>query len=287
MTFLKKLSAALAAVVLGASAAHASTLLNDWVFAPEGQGFDSGQQVVHYLDTNGNLFLQTQRMTDDRLALRERGVFNMLSADSNGWLFPMDYPGGNITGIFDLHAIGKLGGAYTYTGGSLRLYQNPVGGQYGTEAGIHGANLGRLIAELDVRGGVGGLLNEDGSLVNNDNSFMLIAQGRLADGYFFRGDRADLAHAPNVRVSLSGAKTYGFPDELLLDELACQYAGFTGPGCNGQDFQPSVEYALVGLNGQLKLAEVPEPGSAALFGLALFGAAAARRLSAARKGQAA
>jgi hypothetical protein len=57
--------------------------------------------------------------------------------------------------------------------------------------------------------------------------------------------------------------------------VACQFAGL-GAGCtvgntaNGRNF-------FLGTNGQFKLAEVPEPGSLALFGIAMLGAGVATR----------
>ena len=283
MTLLKKLAAALSVAVLTASAAQATTVLNDWVFNPIGQGYESGQIVNEYLDVNGNVFYQTRRLADGRLAIRKHGVFNVVHADSNGQLFPINYPGGNITGIFDAYAVGKAGGAFTFTGGSVRLYQNPGQFQYATQGGIYGANLGNLIADLAVRPGAGGMLYQDGIPMNDPNVTM-ITQGRLAEGYFFRSNGEDLSTAPNVRVALSGATSLSMPTGLLTDELACQYAVFTGPGCNGQDFRNTPEHVFLSWNGQFKLTEVPEPGSAALFGVALLGAAAARR-RALRKGQ--
>jgi len=68
-------------------------------------------------------------------------------------------------------------------------------------------------------------------------------------------------------------------EDNLVSEVACQFGGYTGPGCTagttytatpGQNF-------FVSNNGQFKLAEVPEPGSLALFGIAMLGAGVAAR----------
>jgi hypothetical protein len=67
----------------------------------------------------------------------------------------------------------------------------------------------------------------------------------------------------------------------MVSEVACEFAGFTGPGCNGGRYanRPR-EYFFIGSNGQFKLAElneVPEPGTLALFGVALLAAGAVSR----------
>jgi hypothetical protein len=65
---------------------------------------------------------------------------------------------------------------------------------------------------------------------------------------------------------------------MLVSEVACQFAGFTGAGCNGSAYANAAgQYFFLGTNGQFKLAEVPEPGSLALFGIAMLGAGVVTR----------
>ena len=80
-----------------------------------------------------------------------------------------------------------------------------------------------------------------------------------------------------MAFAFTNANTIADPTQTLVDEVACQYAGFTGAGCNGEGYANSPGYFFVGNNGQFKLAEVPEPGSLALFGIAMLGAGVVSR----------
>jgi hypothetical protein len=190
-----------------------------------------------------------------------------------------------ITATYEAYGVGELGGAFRYTGGNLRLYQNPGKFEYATDRGIYGANLGRLIGDVHVSGG-GGKLDASGIVAQGEMSALSarIFRGDLESGYFFRGDGSDLAQVDNLTFVLSVATTFMAAQPMAVNEIACEFAGFKGPGCDGTDFRniPDEHYFLAS-NGQLKLSEVPEPGSLALFGVALFAAAAVRRRSPALK----
>ncbi|WP_217619395.1 hypothetical protein, partial [Achromobacter sp. GbtcB20] len=86
-------------------------------------------------------------------SFREHAVFNIVQADSNGMLFPQNFAGGNITATFVAYGTGNFSGAFKFTGGTIRMYQKPTNGQYGTTAGVYGANLGNLIASFGVLAG--------------------------------------------------------------------------------------------------------------------------------------
>lgn len=289
MNFVKKLMCAAAFALGTTGTAIASPVINDWVFNPVGGGFAGGQEVDEYLDINGNAFIQLTPTGGTSFAFKETAVFNIVQADSNGRLFPMNYPGGNITASFEAVGNGNFGGAFSFTGGTIRMYQNPANNQYATTNGFYGANLGNMIAEFDVLGG-GGQVDATGAPTNN-GQVSLFAQARpgmLDAGYFFNSAGQDLSTKSILGFAFTNANTLAKPGVTLVSEVACQYAGFTGAGCTGGTYsnRPN-EYFFIGSNGQFKLGEVtevPEPGSLALFGIALLAAgAAARKRQALRK----
>ena len=279
MKFMKKLACAAAVAMTMAGGANAATVLNDWVFNPNGGGYTGGQQVNEYLDVNGNAFIQINPTGGSSFSFTEHAVFNIVQADSNGKLFPVNYPGGNITATFEATGTGNFSGAFTFAGGTIRMYQNETNNQYGTTAGYYGANLGNQIAEFTVMAGGGGMVDASGSPTNNGQVtvFAKAEAGSLDSGYFFRENGQDLSTESIMAFAFTNANTIADPTQTLVDEVACQYAGFTGAGCNGEGYANTPGYFFVGNNGQFKLAEVPEPGSLALFGIAMLGAGVVSR----------
>ncbi|MFC5460225.1 flocculation-associated PEP-CTERM protein PepA [Massilia niabensis] len=272
MKFLKKLACATAVAMSFAGAASAEVVLNDWVFNPAGTGFANGQEINEYLDVNGNAFIQLTPTGGSSFTFTEHAVFNIVQADSNGQLFPVNFPGGNISATFEATGRGNFSGAFTFTGGTIRMYQNPTNGQYGTTAGVYGANLGNEIASFNVLAGGGGEVDASGSPVNNGQVSVLAEVTSMDAGYFFRGNGNDLSLEDIMAFAFTNANTVGEPTNRLVSEVACQYAGFTGAGCNGTAYGNTAGAFFVSNNGQFKLAEVPEPGSLALFGIAMLGA---------------
>lgn len=283
MNFLKKLMCAAAITVGTTGAAIASPVLNNWVFNPTGGGFAGGQVINEYLDFNGNAFIQLTAIGNNAFTFKETAVFNALQADSNGKLFPLTYPGGNITATFTATGSGEFGGAFSFNGGMIRLYRNPVYGQYAGTTGYYGANVGEMIAEFDVLAGGGGRVDSNGSPTNNGqvSVFAQAAPGMLDAGYFYNGAGRDLSTSSVLSFAFTNANTLGSPTRDMVSEVACQFAQFTGPGCTGGRYSNRArEYFFIGSNGQFKLAElneVPEPGTLALFGVALLAAGAVSR----------
>jgi hypothetical protein len=279
MNFVNKIACAAAFALGTTGAAIASPVMNNWVFSPNGTGFANGQVISEYLDVNGNAFIQLTSTGGSSFSFRETGVFNIVQADSNGQLFPINFPGGNVTATFEAVGNGNFGGAFSFTSGTVRMYQNPVNNQYASTAGFYGANLGEAIAEFNVVGG-GGLVDESGNPTGNGQvtAFAQAAPGMLDAGYFFNSAGKDLSTESILAFAFTNANTLASPGTRLVDEVACQYAGFTGAGCNGSAYRNRArEYFFIGANGQFKLAEVPEPGSLALFGVAMLAAGAAAR----------
>ena len=273
MKFLKKIALAAAVAMSVAGGANAATVLNDWVFNPNGGGFASGQQINEYLDVNGNAFIQINPTGGNSFSFNEHAVFNIVQADSNSQLFPVNYAGGNISATFEATGTGNFSGAFSFSGGTIRMYQNGTN-QYGSAAGIYGADQGNLIATFNVMAGGGGFVDASGSPTNNGQVtvFAKADAGSLDAGYFFRENGDDLSLESILAFAFTNANTVSSPTGNLVQEVACEYASFTGNGCNGEAYANTSSNFFVSNNGQFKLAEVPEPGSLALFGIAMLGA---------------
>ena len=291
MKLLKKLAAATAVSFAMMGAAQAETVLNNWVFNPAGTGFATGQKVNEYLDINGNAFIQIAPTGGTSFSFTEHGVFNSVQADGKGALFPLNpnFGGKNITAVFEATGTGTFGGGFSFTGGTISIYSNTYGA-YGVADGpggsVYGADLGTLIATFDVMSGGGGNVDATGNPTNNGQITVLAkasTPGGLASGYFFNAAGTDLSTTDLLSFAFTNANTIGTPDAAMVSEIACQYSGFTGAGCGTGTYANSNTAFFVSNNGQFKLAEVPEPGSLALFGIAMLGAGVVSRKRAANK----
>lgn len=280
MKFLKKLSCAAAVALSMTGAAHADDVLQNWVFNPVGGGYSSGQTVQEYLDVNGNAFIQLAATGSNTFSFQENAVFNIVQADSSGQLFPVNYPGGNITATFAATGTGTFNGAFQFSGGTINIYQD-LANDYTSTNGIYGADNGKLIASFDVLMGGGGNVDASGNPISNGQVtvYAKANAGDLASGYFFRENGQDLSSEDILAFAFTNANGISNMTQNLVSEVACQFGGYTGPGCTTGTTYANVpgQNFFVSNNGQFKLAEVPEPGSLALFGIAMLGAGVAAR----------
>jgi hypothetical protein len=277
MKMLNKLVSAAAVTLAFAGYAHAGVVMNDWKFNPNGGGLTNAQTINEYLDVNGNSFIQLNKGTGNSFNFNEHSVFNITQADSNGKLFPVNYAGGNITATFEAYGTGSFNGSFTFAGGTIRIYQNPTNGMYGTSAGIYGADLGNLIATFDVLAGGGGKVDQFGNPISNGQVTVnaMANAGQITPNYFFGPDGKDLSTQSVLSFAFTNANPLQQPTQLMIDEVACQFAGM-GAGCTVGDTANGRSFFLA-TNGEFKLAEVPEPGSLALFGIAMLGAGVVTR----------
>lgn len=278
MKLLKKLATAAALTMAFAATANASTVINDWTFNPLGTGAATGTVINESLDVNGNAFIAITPTGTNTFSFTENAAFAITGKD--GGLSLGNYAGNKVTATFAATGTGTFNGNFTFTGGTIKIYSGAD--QYGSTAGIYGANTGTLIASFTVMAGGGGMVDGTGNPTGNGNVSVFaqaLTPGGLTPGYFFNSAGTDLSTQDILSFAFTNANGTGTPSPTAVREIACQFAGYSGPGCAAGTTYNNVpgQYIFVGNNGQFKLAEAPEPGSLALFGIAILGAGVVSR----------
>ena len=279
MKLLKKLASAAALTMAFAATANASTVINDWQLNPQGTGLAGSSVINESLDVNGNAFIAITATSASTFNFTEHAVFAITGKDGGASLGSYQ---NNLTATFVANGSGTFAGGFTFTGGTINIYSSSTN-VYATATtnGVYGANTGTLIASFTVMAGGGGQVDGSGNPVANGQVSVFaqaLTPGGLTPGYFFNSAGSDLSGQDIMAFAFTGANPIGSPSSTLVKEVACEFAGYTGPGCtSGSYSNVPGQYVFVGNNGQFKLAEAPEPGSLALFGIAILGAGVVSR----------
>ncbi|QID19616.1 PEP-CTERM sorting domain-containing protein [Nitrogeniibacter mangrovi] len=277
MSVLNRLSRPLmaASLVLGvAASAHA---MDSWYFNPAGTGFANATEFSGF-NVGGYGFID-QSVSIQHLGFdfEEHGAYQIMMPSSGA----SPTAGFDITATYAVEGyVGLLGSGFT--GGAISLYADPSF-DFGSANGIFGADNGTLIAQFDV---VGGAIDP---LAGQASVAAQLVGASLASGYFFDAAGNDLAGVTGLGLTLGVQNQVIDPTGTrIVAELACEYGGFNGPGCNGAPYRPAfmdlaystvqdVGVATLTYNGGVPVVAVPEPASAVMMLTGLLGLFAWRR----------
>lgn len=241
---------------------------------------------INELGFGGSSFVKNTFSSPTSFTFTDNGVFTFNTKNGGSPLglgagqLSGDYQGGTGSGT-----LGSPSGSITFdAGGTFDIYYNPTQ-VYGTAAGIldgrYGAATGIKIATFRQLAGGGGAINPDSTpSANGQLQLNFIAEYLLPNTFF-----------DSTGAALPAGFTLGFVTANASQDNANNCAPNPG-GCNAdQDLIKALAGSapnpnqlpfqfLVSNGAQLKLAEVPEPGTIALLGLGLLGFTFMRRKSA-------
>lgn len=265
-----------AAVSLAISAAPANAFLLNWKFGFDGTGnIATATTINEFLDVVGpSVITTTVPNGAGNYTFTENGAVNVVGHDG----------GVPFTGTTQIAALlnpitgnANLGGAITYTGGTIDVYFN--GSQtFATAAGTYGVNPGAstLIGTFTPVTG-SGLVDLTG--IPNGQQTISATASFLAPGFWWNSTGTDLstllATNPVFGFATTNASFVNPATALVVSELGGGSVTNCLPGQGGAC--GGVGNFEISNNGQFRLSQVPEPGTLALFGIAMVGLGFARR----------
>lgn len=229
-----------------------------WQANPLGTGL-SGATSLSVADVGGVGFVQIIPNGDASGGFQfiEHGAYQLLQPGTG-----TAFSGADLTVTY---AVGGSGSflapfALRFTTGSISLYADTTH-DFATDTAHYGADNGTVIARFNVfDGGIDatGLVRVKA----------LVDAGSLLAGYLFSERGVDLAGVSETSIELGILNQTTAPDPLLVAEVVCGLAGYTGAGCDGTptEFANSPLAFTVRDGGFASvIASVPEPASVVLL----------------------
>jgi PEP-CTERM motif len=288
MKILSSLACAAGIALATIGSAQAAAVVNDWYFNPNGTGAATATKISENLDFTGQAMILITPTGGGNFTFKEFATFKVSTYDGF-----FDLPTPNfITATFVATGSGTFSGGFSFnSGGELKLYSDAAN-NIGLPSAIsnNGADDGNLIGTFTTFAGGGGQVDATGNPTGNGQVIVnaYAGAGDLATGYWFDPAMLDLSLQDILSFAFTNANPLQTIPSTIVKELACEWAGVVPVGVDcatGAGFSSAANPTIlfIGNNGQFKLAEVPEPASLALVGLALVAAGGVRRRVAAKR----